>query len=244
MARGREGENGAGGGDLSRTAVLIPALNEEEALPAVLAGLPPGLGAVVVVDNGSEDRTATVARSAGAEVVREPRRGYGAACLAGMGRLAASPSPPDVVVFMDGDGSDDPGALPRLAGPVLRGDADLALGVREGEPGAHPWHARLGTALVLAATRLLYGRRFADLPPFRAVEWTRLLELEMDDRDFGWTLQMQIRAVRRGLRIVEVPVPHRPRAGGRSKVSGTVRGTVGAGAKMLWVLARERARAR
>lgn len=200
----------------------------------------------VVVDNGSTDRTAEVARKAGATVVREDRRGYGAACLAGLDHLASLPAPPDVVVFMDADRSDDPTALPRLLEPILEGDADLVLGVRRAHGGgssrAVPIHARLGNAVVLGLTRLLFGYRFSDLPPFRAAAFSRLRDLELDDRDWGWTLQMQLRARARGQRVREVPVAHRPRAAGASKISGTVRGSLRAGAKMLYTLVRERFR--
>lgn len=230
-----------------RVAVLIPALDEEEALPGVLEALPSEIvQRVVVVDNGSTDGTARVAREAGATVIREPRRGYGAACLAGLAHLSDLPTPPRVVVFMDADQSDEPQALPRLLEPILKDEADLVLGVRRASEGgasrAVPPHARLGNAVVLALVRLLFGHRFSDLPPFRAVVLSRLRELEMDDLDWGWTLQMQLRARARGLEIREVPVPHRPRAAGESKISGTLVGSLRAGVKMLYTLVRERLR--
>ncbi len=228
---------------LRRTAVLIPALNEEEALPAVLAELPVDrLHTVVVADNGSADRTASIARAGGAIVVREPRRGYGAACLAGIAHLAALPAPPRAVAFLDADHPEAAGSLSLLLDPLTRG-ADLALGVRtrpDGSRGNPRTHARLGNRIVLAATRLLFGHRFQDLPPFRAIRFTALQRLVMDDRDWGWTLQMQLRAVRRGLRIVEVQVPHRARAHGRSKISGRLGMSRRVGAKMFYTLGRER----
>ena len=219
--------------------VLIPALDEEQALPHVLAALPPSVHRCVVVDNGSTDRTAEVAREAGAEVVEEPRRGYGSACLAGMAHIAPHMSGEDVLVFLDGDHSDDPALVPRVAAPVLHGRIDLVLGNRS--VGVPP-HARLGNAFVLGAVQLLFGRRFADVPPFRAIRWSALESLQMDDQDFGWTLQMQLRALKHGLRIHELTVPYRKRVAGRSKVSGSLRGTVGAGSKMLTTVWAERFR--
>lgn len=235
----------ASGGERLRIAALIPALNEEEALPAVLdeltGGVARGEGAervdqVVVVDNGSTDATAEAARRGGACVVTEPRRGYGEACLAGLARMGQWERRPDVVVFLDGDGSDDPGDLPRLLAPLADGSADFVLGVREGEV---PFHARIGNSLVRVGARLLHGARFSDLGPFRAIRFSALRALEMDDRNWGWTLQMQLRAHHAGLRVREVPVRHRPRRGGRSKVSGTVKGSVAAGLKMLATLVTE-----
>ncbi len=231
---------------LRRTAVLIPALNEEEALPAVLAELPiDRLHTVVVADNGSTDHTASIASAAGATIVREPRRGYGAACLAGIAHLAALPTPPRAVAFLDADHPEDAASLPLLLGPVARG-ADLTLGVRthpDGSRGNLRTHARWGNRVILTATRLLFGYRFEDLPPFRAIRFPALQRLAMDDRDWGWTLQMQLRAVRHGLRIVEVHAPHEPRSRGRSKISGRLGMSLRVGAKMFYTLARERGRA-
>ena len=232
---------------LRGTAVLIPALNEEEALPVVLAALPiDRLHSVVVADNGSTDHTASIARAAGAIVVREPRRGYGSACLAGIAHLAAHPTPPHAVAFLDADHPEDAASLSRLLDPLTRG-ADLALGVRthpDGSRGNLRAHARWGNRIVLTATRLLFGRRFQDLPPFRAVRFTALQRLAMDDRDWGWTLQMQLRAVRHGLRIVEVGARHRARAHGRSKISGRLGMSLRVGARMFYTLVRERVRGR
>lgn len=227
----------------STLAVLIPALNEEEALPGLLSQLRHhGIGRVVVVDNGSTDGTNRVARAAGAEVVLEPRRGYGAACLAGIRHLSADP--PDILVFLDGDQSDDPAVLDRLVDPIRAGEADLTIGVRtpaSADAGpAVPLHARLGNRLVLLGMRLLHGMEARDLGPFRAIRFPSLRALEMDDLDWGWTVQMQLRAHHRALRILEVDVPHRQRAGGRSKVSGSVSGSLKAGRKMLLTLIRER----
>jgi len=229
-----------------RVAVLIPALNEAEALPALLAellALPDRPHRVIVADNGSTDRTALLARESGAEVVLEEERGYGAACLAGLRHLAASGAP-DVVAFMDADGSDDPTMLPSLLEPIRTGWAQFVVGVRiappEGESNAVPLHARWGNGLVRGLARRLHGAEFRDLGPFRAIRYRALEALQMDDRSWGWTLQMQLRAHRMGLATAEVPVPHRARTGGASKVSGSVVGSVRAGAKMLYTLASER----
>lgn len=231
---------------LLRTAVLIPALDEEQALPAVLEALPSDrLHSVVVADNGSTDDTAAIARAAGAVVVREPRRGYGAACLAGIRHLSALAAPPAAIVFLDADHPENAQRLPLVLDPLARG-ADLALGVRMGPGGGtgnRHAHARWGNRIVLFAARLLFGRPFRDLAPFRAIRMGALERLAMDDRDWGWTLQMQLRAVRHGLAIVEVDAPHLPRSGGRSKISGRLGMSLRVGAKMFYTLARERLRA-
>jgi glycosyltransferase involved in cell wall biosynthesis len=222
-----------------RVDVIIPALDEERALPRVLADLPRGtVRRVIVADNGSRDRTADVARAGGAEVVSEPRRGYGAACLRALAKLRDDP--PDIVVFLDGDYSDHPDELPRLIAPIVRGDADLVIGSRTlGGParGSLTVQQRAGNAVACRALRLLYGARYTDLGPFRAIRWSALERLGMNDRDYGWTVEMQVKAARAGMRHAEVPVSYRRRIG-ISKVSGTVRGTLGASSKILWVLAR------
>jgi glycosyltransferase involved in cell wall biosynthesis len=219
---------------------IIPALDEEASLPRVLAALPrPALRAIVVVDNGSRDGTAEAARRGGAQVVAEPRRGYGSACLAGLAALAQARPAPDVVVFLDADGADDADDLDALLAPIARGEADLVIGsrTRGAEPGALSPQQRAGNAVAVALIRLLHGFRYSDLGPFRAIRFASLGALGMRDRGFGWTVEMQLRAVRVGLRVVEVPVRYRPRHGGRSKVSGTLWGTLGAGAKILYTIA-------
>jgi len=221
---------------MPRVVVVIPAVDEEEAIARVVAEIPPAADEVIVVDNGSHDQTAARAEAAGARVVREPRRGYGQACLAG---IAAAPDA-DVFAFLDGDHSDYPEQLPTLLAPILSGEADLVLGSRRlgrPAPGAHPWHAVVGTRLCVALMNRLIGTEATDLGPFRAITASALRRLEMSDRDFGWTVEMQVKARRRGLRVREVPVDYRRRIG-RSKVSGTLSGSVRAGAKILGTIAR------
>jgi glycosyltransferase involved in cell wall biosynthesis len=224
---------------MSRVDVIIPALDEESALPRVLREIPhPPVRRVVVADNGSTDHTAAVARANGAEVVHEPERGYGAACLRAIEHLAADP--PDIVVFLDGDYSDHPAELSRLIDPILAGDAELVIGSRargRRERGALSPQQRVGNAIACRGLQLLYGVRYTDLGPFRAIRWDSLLALQMEDRNYGWTVEMQIKAAQRNVKHLEVPVSYRPRIGA-SKVSGTIRGSVSAGAKILWLLGR------
>ena len=224
--------------DLSNVAVIIPALNEEASLPLVLRDLPK-VGRVLVVDNGSTDATARVAVEGGAIVVSEPQRGYGSACLRGLAALAEpNTMVPRVVVFVDGDYSDHPNRLPELVAPILEGAADFVLGSRllgEREPGAMPPQSLFGNRLACFLMRHLFGGRYTDLGPFRAIDYQALLRLQMIDRDFGWTVEMQIKALRAGLRILEIPAPYRRRIG-RSKISGTLTGTLKAGYKILYVI--------
>jgi glycosyltransferase involved in cell wall biosynthesis len=217
-----------------RVAAIIPALNEEASLPHVLAGIPRDrVHEVIVVDNGSTDRTAAVARAAGATVVREERRGYGYACAAG---VAAAGSASDLLLFLDGDGSDDAQQAPRLIDPVVRDRADLVLGSRtlgSAGRGALLPHQRLGNALTTSLVRMLYGVSISDLPPFKAIRRSVLDGLALREMTYGWTVEMIVKCARRGHCIVEVPVSTRARIGGRSKVSGTIRGTVLAAYDML-----------
>jgi glycosyltransferase involved in cell wall biosynthesis len=219
--------------------VVIPALNEERALPFVLRDIPrPPVRRVVVADNGSTDGTAAVALAHGAEVVHQPERGYGAACLKALAHLREDP--PEVVVFLDGDYSDHPDELPGVVAPILSGEAQMVVGSRatgQRVRGALSPQQRVGNAIASTALRILYGAQYTDLGPFRAIRWDVLEDLEMRDRNFGWTVEMQIKAARRGVPHREVPVSYRPRIG-ISKVSGTVRGSVGAGVKILWLLGR------
>ena len=218
-------------------AVIIPALNEEQAIGQVIAEIPRAdVADIVVVDNGSTDDTAGAARAAGARVVGEPRRGYGSACLRGIAELRA----PDVVVFLDGDHSDYPEELPSLVQPILEDRADLVIGSRtlgRREAGSLTPQQVLGNRFACFLLRLIYRRRFTDLGPFRAIRHSSLLSLGMSDPDFGWTIEMQIKAVKRGLRVMETPVRYRPRIG-KSKISGTVGGTILAGYKIITTILR------
>ena len=216
--------------------VIIPVLNEEDSIGLVLAHIPEDMAAVViVVDNGSTDRTATVAAEGGAVVVSQPRRGYGAACLRGMAEAARFA--PDVIVFLDGDYSDYPEEMADLVRPILDEGYDMVIGSRmlgHRAPGSMPVQAVIGNVLVPRIIRWLYGHRYTDLGPFRAIRYERLLELEMADQNFGWTVEMQIKAAQKGYRTVDVPVSYRRRVG-VSKITGTLSGAVRAGVKILWV---------
>ena len=218
-------------------AVIIPALNEERAIASVIGDLPvTWVQQLIVVDNGSTDKTGGIAAELGATVVLEPERGYGRACLAGMAALKN----PDVVVFLDGDYSDHPDELPQLVAPIAENRADLTIGSRvlgRRERGALTPQARLGNVLATVLIRALFGVRFTDLGPFRAIRYQRLLQLDMVDRDYGWTVEMQVKAARRGLRCCEIPVSYRRRIG-VSKISGTVIGSIKAGYKILWTIFR------
>ncbi len=199
--------------------VVLPALDEEEALPWVLQRMPPGYRAIVV-DNGSTDRTAEVARDLGAVVVEEPQRGFGAACWTGL-----ATADDDIVCFMDADASLDPADLLRVVGPVAKGEADLVVGARKPERGAWPLHARVANRVLAWELRRRTGLRISDIGPMRAARREDLLALGIADRRSGWPLEMVMRAHRDGWRVVEEPVPYRRREG-RSKVTGTVRGTL------------------
>jgi glycosyltransferase involved in cell wall biosynthesis len=223
---------------------VIPALDEQEALPGVLDELAAtAVRHVVVVDNGSRDATVAVARAGGAHVVAEAHRGYGAACLRGIAAARALAPRADVLVFLDADGSDDPAELARLVAPIADGSADFVIGSRviDGahvERGALSPQARAGNLVATLLIRALYGERHSDLGPFRAIRFDALDRLDMRDLDFGWTAEMQVKAIRRGVTVAEVPTSWRRRRGGRSKISGTVKGIIGAGYKILTTIAR------
>jgi glycosyltransferase involved in cell wall biosynthesis len=231
----------------SRISFIIPALNEEAALAPMLDGLRAALDAaacadtdIVVVDNGSRDGTAAVARKHGARVVSEPRRGYGQACLAGLAALGAQTN---IVVFLDADGSDDPEDLARLLTPVRDAKADLVLGSRTiaaRASGAFTPQQAFGNWLATGLMRLFFGARYTDLGPFRVIRREALERLRMRDTNFGWTIEMQIKAHRAGLRVLEFPVNYRKRIAGHSKISGNFAGTLRAGWKILWTIAKHR----
>ena len=237
--RGKQPELAAA--NLSLVKVIIPAYNEEASLPLVLGDLPQ-VGQVIVVDNASTDATAEVAARHGACVVREPCRGYGSACLRGLAEIAKhvnhGEEAPRVVVFLDADYSDHPDLLPQLVAPLFAEQADFVLGSRllgEREPGAMPPQSVYGNRLACFMMRWLFGAHYTDLGPFRAIDYLALCRLAMIDRNFGWTVEMQIKAASAGLRVLEIPVPYRRRIGA-SKISGTLSGTLKAGGKILYLI--------
>jgi glycosyltransferase involved in cell wall biosynthesis len=211
-----------------RVSVIIPTHNEAQAIGLVLADLPPDLVTeVIVVDSNSQDGTPDLARKMGARIIPEPRRGYGRACLTGL----ANTDSPDVVVFLDGDYSDRPSELPILLAPIIEGRADITLGSRLGSgsnPDALPWHQSFGNRLAAGLIRLLYGVRITDLGPFRAGRADVLRALALEEATYGWAVEMILKGALAGYRVVEVPVSYYPRIG-KSKIGGTVKGTIGAG---------------
>lgn len=219
----------------NKVAIVIPALNEEEAIRHLLAEIPDGLVQwILVVDNNSTDATAAVARAAGAIVVSEPVRGYGRACWSGFKK--ANELNADVVVFMDGDGSDDPADLPLMLAPLLEGNADLVMGSRvseRAEAGAIPAQARLGNWLVIHLVNLMYNAHLHDIGSFRAIRCASLEALQMREMTFGWPVEMLIKAAKARYHIVEAPLHYRCRSHGRSKVAGTLVGSVKAAYCML-----------
>ncbi len=222
-----------------RTIVIIPAFNEARSIGQVVGDIPAGLvEEVVVVNNGSTDETERNAARAGATVLREQRKGYGWACLKGM--EYALPKGPDIIVFLDGDYSDHPEEMRDLVDPILSGAADLVIGSRisgKREAGSMLPQALIGNRIACFLMRVIWGAQFTDLGPFRAIRTDTLTSLAMTDKTFGWTIEMQIKAVRAGVRYTEVPVSYRRRVG-ISKVTGTVSGTLKASAKILWTIAR------
>lgn len=221
--------------------VIIPAYNEEESIALVVNELPKTIVRdIIVCNNNSKDDTANVARNAGAVVVDESKPGYGSACLRGMAHIAARPAHelPDIVVFIDGDHSDYPEQLPELIAPILNDGIDMVIGSRalgDLEPGSMQPQQIFGNWLATSLIKLIYGVEFTDLGPFRAIRYDKLMELGMCDPDFGWTVEMQVRAAKAGFKSVEVPVRYRNRIG-VSKISGTLRGTILAGHKILWTI--------
>lgn len=219
--------------------LIIPAYNEEESISKVLRDIPWTLvREVIVCNNASTDQTAKVAREWGATVLNQPRKGYGSACLKGISYIQQKHQLPDIVVFMDADYSDYPEEMPKLIEPILMRHVDLVIGSRalgNREKGAMVPQQIFGNWLATNLIRLLYGYHFTDLGPFRAIRFAKLLQLDMKDADFGWTVEMQIKAAKKHLECEEVPVSYRKRVG-ISKVSGTIRGTILAGYKILWTI--------
>jgi glycosyltransferase involved in cell wall biosynthesis len=220
-----------------RVSVVIPTHNEAQSIGRVLADLPAAIVTeVLVVDSNSTDGTPEIAAKMGARVLREPRRGYGRACLTGL----AGASSPNVVVFLDGDYSDRPEELSLLLAPIMEGHADITLGSRLGKQNAHralPWHAAFGNRLAAVLIRILYGLRISDLGPFRAARADVLRRLELQEKTYGWAVEIILKGALGGFRIVEVPVSYYPRIG-KSKISGTLRGTVGAAWFILSLIVR------
>ena len=221
--------------------VIIPAYNEEESIGFVVRDIPKELVRdIIVCNNNSKDSTAEVAKNAGAVVVDQPRPGYGSACLKGMKYIADKPKAeqPDIVVFIDGDYSDYGEEMTDVVRPIIEGDYDMVIGSRalgDSEKGAMQPQQIFGNWLATSLIRLFYGYEFTDLGPFRAMKYDKLLALEMADPDFGWTVEMQVKAAKMKMRCIEVPVRYRVRIG-ISKVSGTIRGTILAGHKILWTI--------
>lgn len=220
-----------------KVSVIIPALNEERAISGVVKDILQYVNEVIVADNGSSDNTAEVARKAGAKVIFEKRRGYGYACLAGMSAVNS----PDVVVFLDGDYSDYPEDISLLLEPIEKEGYDFTVGSRieKREKGSMPSHAVFANLLFGFLIWTLYGMKFTDLGPFRAIKYSKLLELKMKDKTFGWTAEMQVKAAKKKLKIKEVQVRYRKRIG-ESKVTGSLKVSIKAGLKILWTIFRHR----
>ncbi len=219
--------------------VIIPAFNEQNAVGLVIDEIPKDLvSEIIVVDNGSTDDTFQQAQSRGATVLQEPVRGYGNACLKGMDHIAESSTRPDIVVFLDGDHSDYPEQMRDLVKPIIDGKVDMVIGSRamgQKEQGSMTPQQVFGNWLATWLIKLFYGVRFTDLGPFRAIRYESLLTIGMQDRTYGWTVEMQLKAAKLNLRSIDIPVDYRRRIG-ISKVSGTVKGTIGAGYKIIYTI--------
>ncbi len=222
---------------LGNVQIVIPALNESLAIRGVIESIPsPFRDSIILVDNGSTDETPNLARAAGATIIHEGRKGYGSACLSGIAEAINRGA--DVIVFLDADSSDDPKDIERILDEMQLRNLDLIVGSRTtglAKRGALPIHARLGNLLATWLLAIRYGYRFTDLGPLRAIRTEELKRLNMQDRTFGWTVEMQAKALQHGLKVGEIPVQYRKRVG-RSKISGTITGSMCAGAKILWIV--------
>ena len=218
--------------------VIIPAYNEQNSIGKVIQDIPPIVDEIIVVNNTSTDNTHSVAKTAGAKVINEPKRGYGYACLRGMSYISLQETKPDIVVFLDGDYSDYPQQLTQLITPIIEKDIDLVIGARVKtlrEKGAMTYPQKFGNWLATSLMTLFFGARFTDLGPFRAIKYSKLLALNMEDKTYGWTVEMQLKAVKQKYSYLEIPVKYRNRIG-VSKVSGTLKGAIFAGVKILtWI---------
>ena len=218
--------------------VIIPAYNEADSIEKVIGDIPTLVSEIIVVSNNSSDATESIARAAGATVLKEERRGYGYACLKGMEYISELPSKPDIIVFLDGDYSDYPEQLQEIIKPIIEDQIDFVVGARDKklrEKGSMTGPQVFGNWLATRLMRLFFGSKFTDLGPFRAITYNKLLDLNMEDKTYGWTVEMQLKALRQKYSYVEVPVKYRNRIGD-SKVSGTIKGTIFAGIKILgWI---------
>ncbi len=218
--------------------VIIPAFNEEDSIGKVIKALPNSVSEIIVVNNNSTDETAVNAQKAGATVLTEEQKGYGYACLKGLDYVATQSKKPNIIVFIDGDYSDYPEELDLVVAPILDNNMDMVIGARKKElreAGSMTFPQIFGNALATFLMRLFFGARFTDLGPFRAIKYEKLRELQMEDKTYGWTVEMQLKAIRKKLTYTEVPVRYKKRIG-VSKVSGTVKGAIFAGVKILgWI---------
>lgn len=218
--------------------VIIPAYNEADSIAHVIADIPKIVNEIIVVNNNSTDNTELNAKNAGATVLSEPNKGYGYACLKGMDYVAAQSSKPDIIVFLDGDYSDYPEELTKIVTPIIEDDIDFVVGARvkqQREEGSMTIPQIFGNWLATSLMRLFFKSTFTDLGPFRAIKYNRLLDLDMEDKTYGWTVEMQLKAIKQKLKYTEVPVNYRNRIG-VSKVSGTIKGAIFAGVKILgWI---------
>jgi glycosyltransferase involved in cell wall biosynthesis len=218
--------------------VIIPAFNEEASIGKVISEIPDLVSEIIVVSNNSSDQTETVAKKAGATVLREPQKGYGYACLKGLGYIASQEIKPDIVVFLDGDYSDYPQDLHKIVTPIINNNMDLVIGSRVKkwrEKGSMTFPQIFGNWLATSLMTLFFNAKFTDLGPFRAIKYEKLLALQMQDKTYGWTVEMQLKAIKQKLTYIEVPVHYKNRIG-TSKVSGTFKGAIFAGVKILgWI---------